>query len=289
MGITRRSLASAGLLACCGALLLATGPAGARHKAHAVAAPLTAATWLNGVQVTEYYPAPERWFVGQRVTAPGLREPHRIDWLYSGRGVSMEGDGIGLDGRQFHIASLGDGGWINAQARPTDPGSRAGWSDGSPFWRAGGYWLTHARLPTFPLEAGGWSNGPGVRYVPLPGVSFATGPSLPLRYYRSVAVDPNLIPLGSRVLIPAYARITPSHGWFIAQDTGGAILGHHVDVYRSPPAAPTDGGRFLTGQRVYVIPPHALASPTAPPAHAKPKPTPTPTPTPAVPGAAQAP
>jgi 3D (Asp-Asp-Asp) domain-containing protein len=286
MRITRRPLASAGLLVCCGALLLASvapGPAGARHRAGPVPGPLRVATWLNGVQITEYYPVPERWFVGQRVMAPGLSQPHRIDWLYSATGVSMQGDGIGLDGRQFHIASLGNGSWINAQGRPTDPGSGAGWSDGSPFWRAGGYWLTHARLPTFPLEAGGWSNGPGVRYVPLAGVTFATGPSLPLRYYRSVAVDPKLIPLGSQVLIPAYARITPSHGWFIAQDTGGAILGRHLDVYRSPPASATGGSRFLTDQRVYVIPPHAHGSPTAPPAHAKPTPKPT------VPGAAQAP
>jgi 3D (Asp-Asp-Asp) domain-containing protein len=288
MGFTRRPPVSAGLLACCGALLLATlapGPAGARRRARPVAHPLRAATWLSGVQVTEYYPVPERWFVGQRVMAPGLAQAHRIDWLYSGTGVSMQGDGIGLDGRQYHIASLGADGWINARGRPTSPGSGAGWSDGSPFWRAGAYWLTHTRLPTFPLEAGGWSNGPGVRYVPLAGVSFATGPSLPLRFYRSVAVDPALIPLGSRILIPAYAAITPSHGWFIAQDTGGAIIGRHLDVYRSPPASAADGGRFLTGQRVYVIPPHAKGSPTtpSPPAHSKPAPKP------AAPGAAQAP
>ena len=44
-------------------------------------------------------------------------------------------------------------------------------------------------------------------------------------------------------------------GWFVAQDTGGAILGHHVDVYRPPAATPLDGGRYLKGQRIYVIPP----------------------------------
>ena len=64
-----------------------------------------------------------------------------------------------------------------------------------------------------------------------------------------------MIPLGSRVYIPAYKH--DGHGgWFIAQDTGGAINGHHVDVYRTPPASPTDGGQYLTGQRVYVIKAH---------------------------------
>jgi hypothetical protein len=33
------------------------------------------------------------------------------------------------------------------------------------------------------------------------------------------------------------------------------VLGHHIDVYRSPPASPQDGGRYLTAQRVLVIKP----------------------------------
>ena len=41
----------------------------------------------------------------------------------------------------------------------------------------------------------------------------------------------------------------------MAQDTGGAINGHHVDVYRHPPASSADGGQYLTGQRVYIIKP----------------------------------
>ena len=85
-------------------------------------------------------------------------------------------------------------------------------------------------------------------------MSFAVGPSLPLSFYQSIAVDPGVIPLGSRVYIPAYAH--DGHGgWFIAQDTGGAINGRHIDVYRSPPASPTDSGRFFTSQRVFVVRP----------------------------------
>ena len=68
-----------------------------------------------------------------------------------------------------------------------------------------------------------------------------------------MAVDPRLIPLGSRVYVPAYRRI--SGGWFLAQDTGGAIIGRHLDVYRPPTAERFGAGRLLLHQRVYVIPP----------------------------------
>jgi 3D (Asp-Asp-Asp) domain-containing protein len=85
-------------------------------------------------------------------------------------------------------------------------------------------------------------------------VRFAPGPSLPLHAYQSIAVDPRVIPLGSRVYIPAY-RGDGHGGWFVAQDTGGAIRGRRIDVYRMPPATPTSGGRYLAGQRVFVVRP----------------------------------
>ena len=63
-----------------------------------------------------------------------------------------------------------------------------------------------------------------------------------------------MIPLGSRVYVPAYAN--DGHGgWFVAQDTGGAINGRHIDVYRTPPASPLDSGQYLTSQRIFVIKP----------------------------------
>ena len=86
------------------------------------------------------------------------------------------------------------------------------------------------------------------------GASFAAGASLPLRYDQSIAVDPGVIPLGSRVYVPAY-RHDGYGGWFIARDTGGAITGHHIDVYRSPPPSPLDSGQYLTSQRIFVIHP----------------------------------
>ena len=211
-------------------------------------------SWLRGITITEYWPVPESWFRGRLVTAPGLPGKHRIDWLYSAEGVSMEGQGYGLDGRMYHIDSLGDGGWVTSSGKPTDASD--GFAAGAPYWRAGGYWRGPGGAVTFPLQAGGWDNGVvGRSYVPLPGVTFAPGASLPLHFYQSIAVDPRVIPLGSRVYIPAY-RDDGYGGWFVAQDTGGAIKGHRIDVYRSPPHSPTDGGQYLTGESAFVIKPH---------------------------------
>jgi 3D (Asp-Asp-Asp) domain-containing protein len=223
-----------------------------RHPAPAPPSKRGHGKWLSQVTITEYWPAPERWFTGALVNAPGLGGRHRIDWLYSATGVSMEGEGIGLDGRIYHINALGDGGWVTVSGTPTSPSD--GWSAGPPYWRAGGYWRNRSGGVTFPVASGGWSAGRGRHYVPLRGVSFAGGSSQPLRFLQSIAVDPNVIPLGSRVYIPAYKH-DGYGGWFVAQDTGGAIGGRHVDVFRQPPASPSASGQYLTGQRIYVIKP----------------------------------
>ena len=214
--------------------------------------PISHRRWLSGVTITEYYPAPERWFTGRRISAPGLSGRYAVDWLYSARGLAMEGDGVDRHGRRVHIAQLGSTGWVDAAGRPTVPVCLGKWSDGFPVWLIGG-WRNRQRAVTFPLASGGWSNGRGIRTLPYGGLTFAPEPSLPLRYYHSIAVDPRLIPLGSRVYVPAYRHI--GGGWFVAQDTGGAIKGRHIDVYRSAPASPEDLGRYMTSQRILVIPP----------------------------------
>lgn len=240
-------------------LVLALPAAGASAK------PISRSGWRPGYTVTEYYPIPEAWFVGRRVTAPGLPDKHRIDWLYSAMGVSMQGTGIGLDGRYYHIEALGRGGWVTEAGRPSVPGP-SGWAGGPPHWRAGGFWRTRSGSVTFPLEAGGWSDGVGRRYVPLPGVTFAPGQGAggDLQFYKSLAVDPRVIPFGSRVYIGAY-RNTAGRGWFTAEDTGGAIIDRHVDVWRSPPARPGWGAGKREDQRIYVVPPGRSPGPDAPP------------------------
>src|SRR5271163_5088983 len=76
-------------------------------------------SWLSGVLITQYYPAPERWFVGRKVRAPGLPGLHRIDWLYSARGLAMQGEGIGADGRMYRFAGPYSLTWRNENGRAT--------------------------------------------------------------------------------------------------------------------------------------------------------------------------
>jgi 3D (Asp-Asp-Asp) domain-containing protein len=164
----------------------------------------------------------------------------------------MEGSGVDRHERPVRIAELGSTGWVNAAGHPTVPICLGKWSDGFPVWLIGG-WRNRRGQVTFPLASGGWMNGRGVRTLRYGGVTFAAGSSSPLRYYHSIAVDPRLIPLASRVYVPAYKHI--GGGWFVASDTGGAITGRHIDIYRPPPRTPTDLGRYMTRQRILVIPP----------------------------------
>src|SRR2546421_9921703 len=57
------------------------------RAARAIAKP----TWLTGVRVTEYYPAPEQWALGRPARTPGLRAEHRSDWPDGGVGPADGG------------------------------------------------------------------------------------------------------------------------------------------------------------------------------------------------------
>jgi 3D (Asp-Asp-Asp) domain-containing protein len=208
--------------------------------------------WLARAVVTEYYPVREQWFDGKPGRAPGLATRHRLDWLYGPHGVAMNGEGLGRDGRFYHFAGPYDIGWINRAGRLTSGCWNGTWTNGAPAWLDLG-WRNANGDVTYPLAAGGWSNGAARRYVPAPTtLRFIAGRSRPLPFWHTVAVDPKVVPLGSRVFIPAYCK-TPAHGWFRALDTGGAIIGYHFDVYRAPPGALTL--RAFRGQHVYVLPP----------------------------------
>jgi hypothetical protein len=214
---------------------------------------ITRPRWLPGTIVTEYWPAPERWFAGKLVPAPGLAGRHRVDWLYGAHGLPMEGEGVGRDGLLYHFAGPYDLSWVNRSGRTTLPCWNGSWTNGSPAWLDLGWRTIHGTV-TFPLARGGWSSGRPGRLVRPPAVPrFAPGRSRTLTYWKSVAVDPQLIPLGSRIFVAAYCS-TPAHGWLVAADTGGAIIARHLDVYRPPPASTSDG-RMLRGQRVFVVPP----------------------------------
>ena len=162
----------------------------------------------------------------------------------------------------YHIDSLGNGGWVTAAGPSTSPVgrlARAARRSGAP--AATGATAAAASPSRWPPAAG--PPAPGARTSRCPASASPPGASLPLRYYQSIAVDPSVIPLGSRVYVPAY-RHDGHGGWFIAQDTGGAINGRHIDVYRSPPASADDSGQYLTGQRIYVIKPAPLSRTRSP-------------------------
>jgi 3D (Asp-Asp-Asp) domain-containing protein len=214
-------------------------------------------SWVPKTLVTEYYPARESWFAGKRVKTPGISgRKSRVDWLYSAVGVSMEGDGIGTDGKRYHIDNLGKGGWVGRD------GKKANWSSSNknrtPFWRSSGYWKNSKKWVTFQLDDGTWYRGVGKKWVAPKGITFARGPSLPLVYYRSVATDPSYIPRGSLVWVGKYASKN-GDGWFRADDTGGAIKGRHIDVYRKPPAE-IGGAVTSRNQRIYVVPKAKISS-----------------------------
>jgi hypothetical protein len=217
---------------------------------------ITHPRWVSRAVVTEYYPVRESWFSGRLVRAPGLPGRHRVDWLYGPHGLAMNGEGLGLDGRFSHFAGPYGIGWVNGRGAATSPCWNGTWTRGSPAWLAFGWRNRHGGV-TFPLSGSGWSQGRPARYVGGPALRFAPGRTRPLPFWRVVATDPRVIPLGSRVFIPAYCH-TPARGWFRALDTGGAIIGFHVDVYRAPPRRLEL--RALRDQRIYVVPPGTTTS-----------------------------
>jgi hypothetical protein len=211
--------------------------------------------WVSKMLITEYFPAPERFFTGRLVRAPGLPGRHRIDWLYGARGLAMQGEGIGADGRFYHFAGPYSLTWRNAAGTPTYPCTRAPghWTSGRPKW-IGTTWLNRTGQLTFPLPHARWSNGrPASAKPPSGAARFAPGAARTLTYWQHIAVDPRMIPHGSSVFIPAYCK-TPSHGWFEAADTGGAIIGRHIDVFRAPPTK-VWSSRVLRDTKVFVVPP----------------------------------
>lgn len=59
---------------------------------------------------------------------------------------------------------------------------------------------------------------------------------------RTVAVDPSIIPLGSRIQITS-ASYPEINGVYVAEDTGGAIKGKRLDIYMKSKAKCADFGK----------------------------------------------
>jgi 3D (Asp-Asp-Asp) domain-containing protein len=62
----------------------------------------------------------------------------------------------------------------------------------------------------------------------------------------TVAVDPSVIPYGTKLFIPGV-------GYRIAQDTGGAIIGDHIDVFYNDVQTALDFG-VKRDVPVYILP-----------------------------------
>ena len=66
---------------------------------------------------------------------------------------------------------------------------------------------------------------------------------------RTLAVDPSVIPLGSRVelICPSYPSV---NGIYTAEDTGGAIKGYKLDLYIHNAGKAVDFGRRQCSARI---------------------------------------
>lgn len=143
-----------------------------------------------GFRITNYTLAREVELSGQRsgnrsrINARGLPGQYAWEFLCSGRGVAMQGTGVGVDGQFVHYVS-GGGGFCGRDRH-----------------------LCDCKSAKFALTTG---------------VFGSTGRELVENF--SIAVDPSVIPYGSYVWLDAMKR------WFRADDTGGAIIGRHIDVY----------------------------------------------------------
>lgn len=80
--------------------------------------------------------------------------------------------------------------------------------------------------------------GKGMCYRVLPRAEYPWGrgsTGQPLSPFRTIAVDPRVIPYGSRVYIPELDGLEIEgeifDGCFVANDTGGAIKGRKIDVF----------------------------------------------------------
>lgn len=57
--------------------------------------------------------------------------------------------------------------------------------------------------------------------------------------WGTIAVDPKVIPYGTKVYIPQFDMV------FTAEDCGGAIKGNKIDIYMN------DSKQFITGKKNY--------------------------------------
>lgn len=153
-----------------------------------------AGTGPVGLRVRE---GPGTWY---RIVAT-LREGSRLEVI--------DGPELDPDGREWYLVSgydgVGGSGWGAGEfLREVEPNELASLSS------AGTAAVAAAR--TFTARITAYAHGT------------RTASGTPVRW-GVVAVDPRVIPLGSRLLIDGL------DGVFIAEDIGGGVQGNHIDIY----------------------------------------------------------
>jgi 3D (Asp-Asp-Asp) domain-containing protein len=159
---------------------------------------------LGNFRVTFYFVAEERADGGWPLYAPACQEILAFTSREFHHQISLEGTGRLLDGRLLNFSER------CGCAHAGHGGSRICYEVVDP--------------GTFPWGKGGK----------------LSGRDLPLRPFRSLAVDPALIPLGTVLYVPAWRGGnwpdgTPRDGCFRAEDSGAAVRGRHVDVFAGRP------------------------------------------------------
>jgi 3D (Asp-Asp-Asp) domain-containing protein len=150
---------------------------------------------------------------GLRVrSGPGVRYPVLI-LLADGRTVPVVDGPVTAGGvTWYRVKTRGPTGWVMARyLTPSATGTRAAGSSAS------GSASAPSAPRSFVAKVTTYSSGePGV------GTRTATGTTV---RWGVVSVDPRFIPLGSELEIEGFG------GRFVAEDTGGAVRGAHVDVW----------------------------------------------------------
>lgn len=159
---------------------------------------------LGTFRVTVYYVAEERHRGPWPLYGPGCRRVLAHTSRRFHHALSREGTGRLRDGRLLNFSER------CGCARPGHAGSRVCYEALDP--------------RRFPWGKGGRIGG---RFQPL-------------RPFRSVAVDPAVVPLGTWLYVPAWAgrpgpRGRPWDGCVRAEDTGARVRGRHLDLFAGSP------------------------------------------------------
>ncbi len=131
----------------------------------------------------------------------------------SGSGTITNDSGTPKNGQP--LGGVAGTGFTQAEVNQAKAAAHGGSFGGGSGWEATTY-----GSPWSSVEGGG---------VTSTGLSLQANDNSHGRPRYEIAVDPSIIPYGS--LVTVWPNAVNWHGAFLAADTGGAVSGHHVDVY----------------------------------------------------------